>query len=327
MNISVNYFYVQGIPVLHSISRNFRFRTVEFLMNKYKPSEVETKEGIGRIMNLYKARGLEVAQLNTDNEFEAIEDYIRPARLYIVAANEHVGDVERSVRTVKDCTRCHVHRLPYEYYPKIMVTGMISHVIKSLNQLPSETGIRTHLSPAASITGSPAPDFNSIINLNFGDYVQAYKPNSTTNDQEPRTIGAIALYPKNEKSWYFMSLETGKRVHRHGWTVLPISKEVLARVNHLGKRQKQSRVANNFKYSWTSDAQLGTSRSGVTERMQITDDAVEPNRTDGSFLRGNRITMERMRFRSKVEKTELSIINKIGEILWLYTDLLNRKIT
>ena len=52
-----------------------------------------------------------------------------------------------------------------------------------------------------------------------------------------------------------MSLETGKRIHRHGWIVLPITKEVLLRVNYLGKKQKQSRVASNFKYSCNNDAQ------------------------------------------------------------------------
>ena len=131
-----------------------------------------------------------------------------------------------------------------------MVAGMVTHVVKSLNQLPSETGIDTHLSPASLITGSSKPDYNNIIQLNYGDYVQAYEPSTTNNDQSSRTIGAIVLYPRNGKSWYFMSLQTGKRVHQHGWTVLPASKEVVARVNFLGKRQKQSRVQGNFKYRW-----------------------------------------------------------------------------
>ena len=141
VNLSMDYFYVQGVPVLHTISRNFHFRTVEFLLNKSKATEEETKEGVGRIMAIYHARKLEVSQVNADNEFECIEDLIRPANLHLVGANEHVGDVERSVRTIKECTRCHVHRLPYKYYPKIMVTGMVTHVVKSLNQLLSETGI------------------------------------------------------------------------------------------------------------------------------------------------------------------------------------------
>ena len=269
----MDYLYIQGVPVLHSISRNFHFRTAEFIMNKAKASEEEVKSGVDRIMTIYRARGLEVAQVNADNDFECIEDIIRPARLYTVGANEHVGDVERSIRTVKDCTRCHIHRLPYKHYPKIMVAGMITHVMKSLNQLPSETGIDNHLSPAALITGSTKPDYNSLIKLNYGEYVQAYEPNTTTNDQSPMSVGAIALYPKNANSWYFMSLQSGKRIHRHGWTVLPISKEVIERVNLLGKKQKQRAVIGNFSYTWLPSNDLNG--SDITSSENDQEDVIE----------------------------------------------------
>ena len=48
-------------------------------------------------------------------------------------------------------------------------------------------------------------------------------------------------------------------------------RSTIARVNHLGKRQKQGRVASNFKYSWNSDARSENSRSGVTESVQNVD--------------------------------------------------------
>ena len=54
INLSVDYFFVQGIPVLHSISHNIHFRTVEFLMNKHKASEKDTIDGVLRILNMYR---------------------------------------------------------------------------------------------------------------------------------------------------------------------------------------------------------------------------------------------------------------------------------
>ena len=92
-----------------------------------------------------------------------------------------------------------------------MVAGMITHVVKCLNQIPTESGIDTDLSPATLITGSSPPDYNSVIKLNFGDYVQAHELNIVTNDQSPRTVGAIALYPRLDNSWYFMSLDAQVR--------------------------------------------------------------------------------------------------------------------
>ena len=102
---------------------------------------------------MYHTRGLRVVQLNGDNEFACIEEDIRPTRLNMVAADEHVGDIERSGRTVKECTRCHVHRNPYERYTRVMVKGCVVKSIKDLNHLPPTDGISKDPSPDTMITG------------------------------------------------------------------------------------------------------------------------------------------------------------------------------
>ena len=51
-------------------------------------------QGVKKCVNLYHSRGLEVIQLNTDNEFACIEEDICPIKLNMVAAGEHVGDIE-----------------------------------------------------------------------------------------------------------------------------------------------------------------------------------------------------------------------------------------
>ena len=231
VNLSMDYFFVQGIPALHTISRNIHFRTVEFLLNKNKGSEADTRAGVARILPLYNKRGLQVTRVNADNEFDNLEDTVHPANLHIVGANEHVGDIERSIRAIKECTRCHVHRLPYTRYPKLMVAGMILHIVKSLNNLPSETGIQGNISPATLITGCGPLKYESLMQLNFGDYVHAHETKQVTNDQSRRTVGAIALYPRSENSWMFMSLETGQKIHRYSWTVLPVTDDVTDRVH------------------------------------------------------------------------------------------------
>ena len=57
---------------------------------------------------MYHARGIHVNQINTDNEFECIRNNILPINLNVVAAEEHVGDVERSIRTLKEGTRYNI---------------------------------------------------------------------------------------------------------------------------------------------------------------------------------------------------------------------------
>ena len=60
--------------------------------------------GVKNCINIYHIKGLTVESLNIDNEFACIRDDILPTNLNIVAAEEHVGDVKMSVRTVKTGT-------------------------------------------------------------------------------------------------------------------------------------------------------------------------------------------------------------------------------
>ena len=85
------------------------------------------EEGIKKLINVYHSN------LNTDNEFEYIKDDILPVQLNIVAAEEHVGDVERSIRTVKEGKRCNIQRLSYTLYSRAMVRGYVNKRVKDLN--------------------------------------------------------------------------------------------------------------------------------------------------------------------------------------------------
>jgi len=167
-----------------------------------------------------------------------------------VASEEHVGDIEKSVRTIKDGTRIHINRLPFHKYPRAMVAGAAMHALISINQVPSPNGLSDTLSPSTLITGEPTPDYHNIIRLNFGDYVLT-APGKTKNDQSPRRIGAIALYPSKNASggWYFMSLTTGQILHRYSWNKMPIADDVVNAVHLLADKQSQKSITNNFAYS------------------------------------------------------------------------------
>ena len=67
-----------------------------------------------------------------------------------------------------------MHRLPYVRYPKEMVIGRVIYSVKSLNQLPEHDSISEDQSPATLVVGAPSPDYNTIKQLNFGDYVLAH---------------------------------------------------------------------------------------------------------------------------------------------------------
>ena len=85
--------------MLHSISTGYDFRTIELLKDR-KANKADMVSGAKHIINLYHTRELKVTQI-IDNEFECIREEIRPTILNTVAAEEQVGTVERSIRSVK----------------------------------------------------------------------------------------------------------------------------------------------------------------------------------------------------------------------------------
>jgi len=101
-----------------------------------------------------------------------------------------------------------------------------------LNAFAPQDYICPNISPAGMILGDQPVDFNHL-KLDFGQYCEIH--DGTDNSQRPRSIGAIALRPKYQSSgsYYFMSLESGRKVHSNNWIELGITDAVIARVEQL----------------------------------------------------------------------------------------------
>ena len=84
------------------------------------------------------------------------------------------------------------------------------------------------------------------MKLEFGTYVQIFNENTPSNTMATCTTGAIALNSvHNAKGdYYCLNLETGKRISRHQWTVLPMPKSVIQQVSYLALREKQPLLKN-----------------------------------------------------------------------------------
>ena len=269
--LNMDYMYVQKVSFHHSISTNYKYRTTKPIRGKKKPNARDTVRCSKKAVNKYHARQVGIIQINADNEFTALEGKMANIALNIVAAGEHVGNIERSIRTIKEHTRCTVHRLPYRRYPTEMVCGAVIKADKDINMRIHDDGVSRDLPPGSLIEGKPTPKYEDIIKLNFGDYVHAHVPSTKTNDNEPRTTGAIALYPSGnaQGSWYFMSLDTGKRIHRFQWTVLPLTKAVKDRVEYIAEQQGQPLVASNFVYERSIDGEEVDDDENENEELDL----------------------------------------------------------
>ena len=211
-----------------------------------------------------------VVHVHGDGEFdkERIWDSVKPSLLKIRAPEEHCGVAERRIQTVNESTRCTVHSLPYDQYLRVMVRGLIERIAFMLNLLPSDHGVSTTLSPTEIVDGRGKFDF-SKKHLPYGSYVQAYL--KTTNNQEERSIEAIALRPANDQNgYYFMSLRTGQRIHSNKWDELPITQHVIDKVHSLSEKENRHAMRDKeLTFEWAPGVPI--------ESLAIQEDDIEIN--------------------------------------------------
>ena len=123
VTVCMDFFYVNGTPVFHTISRKIDYRTVSFPVSRSKP--VMLKE-FRAVKQRYHSRGFRITSILADKEFEVLRNEVRPAVLQTCGTDEHVPEIERSIQTMKNEARCVCHAMPYQCLPRIMVRELTS---------------------------------------------------------------------------------------------------------------------------------------------------------------------------------------------------------
>jgi hypothetical protein len=243
-------FYVDSAPFLATVSRGYNFITIQTLQSIRLKTSILPQ--LQQVINLYRARGLEVPYLHTDNEFDGIQKELLALGTR-QSSHEQVPEIERAIRTIKERVRNSINTLPFQYYPKMLVRHLMYHQITWLNSLPKPLGVSTSISPRELITGI-RPNYNVDCRVPFGSYC-LIDDEHPTNTQTPRTSGAIALDPTTiiPDYYHFLSLETGTRVSRRLWKRRPMSQEVITSVNDIAQSGYDEPPEDRIPSSWAKD--------------------------------------------------------------------------
>jgi hypothetical protein len=241
IRLFIDIFWVNGSPYFHTISEWIKFRTVAAINNRTKRTLHQETQAVIR---LYEARGFTVSRVEGDREFACIENELLPTPLNVADADDHVAEVERSIRTIKERVRCLVQGLPFKRIPKKMMRAAIENANKTLNQFPAQNGVSDDLSPLTIMTGRPTPDYNDL-KIEFGAYAQVFEESERTNTLRTRTTGAIALTPTGnaQGGYYFLSLATGMKLSRQQWDELPMPDGIIETVENMAEEEGQPLVA------------------------------------------------------------------------------------
>lgn len=180
--LGVDLMYFMGLVFLITVSRNIRFITATVLADRKK---LTILQAIKQVMMLYKSRGHQMEKLEfderdnpvhtilADNEFYALREELENegVSVNVVAKEEHVPEVERQNRVIKERARAIVQTLPYMRIPKRMQIALIQYVVSWLNHFPKEG---QHRSPREMVLGYAKLDYKKVCRLPFGAYVQVH---------------------------------------------------------------------------------------------------------------------------------------------------------
>ena len=119
--------------------------------------------------------GFTIKSSHVDPEFESSQDAMNDNDIIVhwVPAQQHIPEIERTIRTVKDGCGCACHSLPFQAIPKVMMKALAKRVVKFVNVFPTKGGVSEHWSPCAIITGHPLDCDTSCI-CPFGSFCRLH---------------------------------------------------------------------------------------------------------------------------------------------------------
>ena len=144
--------FINGIRFINTISRYVNFMTAEHIAN----AEASTlQESISQVKQVYIQRGFKIANIFMDVQFTCIRGNLAELQINIniCSNNEHVGEIERLNRTIKERARRIYNALTFKRLPRRMIVELIALVIFWMNALQPSPYVGGNLIPCQFVTG------------------------------------------------------------------------------------------------------------------------------------------------------------------------------
>jgi hypothetical protein len=159
------------------------------------------RSALNDILQVYKTAGFRVTAICCDNAFSGLTSFLRDIwqiQINIASAQEHVPEIERTHRVIKERARAMFHRLPYLTLPRTALKILVMESTKKLNFFPPKGGVSQALSPRM-ILPKVNLDYTKHCAVPFGSYVQALDdpPPSKKNTLASRAIDGLYLRYKD----------------------------------------------------------------------------------------------------------------------------------
>jgi hypothetical protein len=239
--LTTNIFFVNNIPFFLTLSQNICFTAVNHLADRTVP---QIFKAFKEMYQYYLQRGFHITMVHANGEFSPLKTFIEAMpggpMVNLASANEHLPEIERRIRLVKEQCRVTRHSLPFHTIPKLMTIYIVLNVVKLLNVFPTKGGLSDTISPKIIMSGETL-DYKKHLSLQLGQHCQVHEEDNHRNSQIARTKGVISLGPSGniQGGFKFMALNSVKKIVRRSWDAIPMPDLVIDRVHALGRDQPQ----------------------------------------------------------------------------------------
>ncbi len=171
-----------------------------------------------------------------DNEFEKLQNLVPILAINTTAVKEHIPEVKRKIRLIKERGRGILKTLPFKKIPRLMLIELGYHVVLWLNAFPANSEVSETLSPR-KIVYQHKLDFAKHCKSPFGMSCKVHDEPAPTKTMVTRSTPGIVLGPTGnlQGTYKFLSLATGKKVKRRVFMPYPMSDLVIKKVKAYGK--------------------------------------------------------------------------------------------
>jgi hypothetical protein len=243
ITLAVDIMFIDGLAFLTTVSRRLQLITVVFLDDR---SQRSVQLAIDSVIASYKVQSYIVNVVVSDGEsaISALKTYLESKGVMVnpTSKNEHVPEVERAIRLIKERVRIIWHSLPYRLCD-ILLKYLVQYCVSMINHCPKSSSINPGMSPREMFLGVKT-DAKRDFKIGFGSYVQVHDDNMVTNTMAARTTGAIALGSSGnaQGTYRFLNLNTWKILHRRNWTALPMPSEVINWLNSKAAKDRNPQM-------------------------------------------------------------------------------------
>jgi len=125
----------------------------------------------------------------------------------------------------------------YNSIPRTMVCEFITRGNSFLNAFGNAQNLANGPTPRNIFDNLPHVDYNDL-KYDFGEYVQLHSEELRTNTMAARSVSAIVMGPRDLQERYnYISLETCHAINCRVVARFPITDDVIARVEDLGRER------------------------------------------------------------------------------------------